>query len=474
MVEAPAKIKEVFEELKKSYDEHIELKFLNKRFCIFEATSKWDSKRKKPVKITHYIGWITDNGVVVPAKPKQNEARLKALEFEYNKMLEHQKELDEKRKAASERSLEEALGDEDILLLQALSMNSRLSHARISSITGIPLHTLEYRIRRLERIFGIKYTLELNMNNLGFSEYMILAKFISGKPSHESVRAALEKNPRVQLALATKGTYDFIIFCVAENNNVVAEVLDSIRTAEALKGIESEWYITPIAADYGFIPLRQDFFDVLKEKVWHRKKHGDKPSTSSLMYREYALLYELNEDSTKSFASIDKKYDLPTGSAKRAYEDLKSEEGKKAILRPTLVATIINKRYDAIILENITNKEKFINSKYDQHKYIINEQNKAISKFSYICDMETPDGIFYLFPILKEGDTEKIKDELSKTIKGVKFDSLIVERTIAGNTCYRKFDDLYSDQYLALVKKKLIQTQKRILYDNQIKDVIKT
>ena len=59
----------------------------------------------RPVKITHYIGWITDNGVVIPAKPKQSEARLKALEFEYNKMIEHQRELEEKRKAASEKRL---------------------------------------------------------------------------------------------------------------------------------------------------------------------------------------------------------------------------------------------------------------------------------------------------------------------------------------------------------------------------------
>ncbi|OJI07154.1 hypothetical protein Micr_00798 [Candidatus Micrarchaeum sp.] len=464
MAEAPIKIKEVFDELKKSYGGHIELKFLNKRFCVFEATSKWDSKRKKPVKITHYIGWITDNGVVIPAKPKQSEARLKALEFEYNKMIEHQRELEEKRKAASERTLDEALGNEDILLLEALSMNSRLPHARISSITGIPLHVLEYRIKRLERILGIKYTLELNMNNLGFSEYMILAKFISDKPSHEAVRAALEKNPRVQLALAAKGTYDLAIFCVAENNNVVADVLDSIRTAAVLKGIESEWYITPIATDYGFVPLRQEFFDVLKEKVWRRKKHGEKPGASSLMYREYAILCELNEDSTKSFASIDRKYNLPIGSAKRAYEDLMNEEGKSAILRSTLTVTTINKRYDAIILENITNKEKFINSKYNHHKYIINEPNKAISRFSYICDMETPDGIFYLFPVLKEEDIEKIKGELSETIKGVKFDSLIIERMIIGNICYRKFDNLYSDQYLALVKKKLISAQKRTLY----------
>ena len=464
MVEAPIKIKEVFDELKKSYGGHIELKFLNKRFCVFEATSKWDSKRKKPVKITHYIGWITDNGVVIPAKPKQSEARLKALEFEYNKMIEHQRELEEKRKAASEKTLDEALGNEDILLLEALSMNSRLPHARISSITRIPLHALEYRIKRLERILGIKYALELNMNNLGFSEYMILAKFISDKPSHEAVRAALEKNPRVQLALATKGTYDLAIFCVAENNNVVAEVLDSIRTEAALKGIESEWYITPIATDYGFVPLRQKFFDVLKEKVWHRKKHGEKPGASSLMYREYAILCELNEDSTKSFASIDRKYDLPMGSAKRAYEDLMNEEGKNAILRPTLLANSINKRYDGIILTAINNDAKFIESRDNHHKYIINEPNKFISRFSYICDIETPDGIFYIFPVLKDEDMQKVEIGLSETIKGVKFDSLIVESTIIGNICYRKFDNLYSYQYSSLVKRKSILPKKRILY----------
>ena len=39
MAEAPIKIKEVFDELKKSYGGHIELKFLNKRFCVFEASS---------------------------------------------------------------------------------------------------------------------------------------------------------------------------------------------------------------------------------------------------------------------------------------------------------------------------------------------------------------------------------------------------------------------------------------------------
>ena len=78
--------------------------------------------------------------------------------------------------------------------------------------------------------------------------------------------------------------------------------------------------------------------------------------------------------------------------------------------------------------------------------------------------METPDGIFYLFPVLKDDDMEIIKNELSQTIKGVKLNSLIAERTILGNICYRKFDNLYSNQYKVLVRRKLITPEQRINY----------
>ena len=69
-----------------------------------------------------------------------------------------------------------------------------------------------------------------------------------------------------------------------------------------------------------------------------------------------------------------------------------------------------------------------------------------------------------MFPVLKDEDMQNIERELSSTVKGVKFDSLIVERAIIRDACYRKFDNLYSDQYLSLVKRKPIQPQKRTLY----------
>lgn len=463
-MQPPENIKKAFEELKSQYSSHIELKYLNKRFCIFEATSIWDPERKKPIKKTHYIGWITPNGIIVPAKPKQTEPRLRALEFEYKQALARKQELEEKKARQIEDFYESNIDESDKLILQALSMNPRMPFPKIAKISGLEPRNMEYRASRLEKLLGISYTVELNMNNLGFSEYMILAKFIGGKPSNEDITNAIKGNPRIQLALATKGTYDIIIFCVAENNNVIAEVLDSIRTNEKLSDIESEWYITPIAGSYGFIPLRQEFFSVLKEKVWHRKKHGEKPTKASLMEREYSLLYEMNQNSRIPFSRVEAMHSLPQGSAKRAFEDLSSEDEKNIMTRPTIIFHNLNHKYNAIVIAIISNDLKFIDSKNTHRNYIVNEPNGFLSKFSYICDMETPDGIFYLFPVFKDGYLETIETELNATIKGVKFESLIVEKVLLGSICYRKFDNLYSDQYLALVKSKRITTSQRLNY----------
>ncbi|ASI13884.1 Lrp-AsnC family transcriptional regulator [Candidatus Mancarchaeum acidiphilum] len=455
MVKFPKKVLKAFQELKDAYGRDAELKFLNGKFRIFEVTYKEDSQSNEPIRVTNYIGYITKDGFIVPARPKR-----KNLKFGNGEKLKINNNVEENKSPNKKLTLK----NNDIKLLKALSMNSRLSLKGLSEITGISIHALEYRIERLERLLGIKYTLELNMNNLGFSEYMILAKFTRDKLNFEKIKEGISKNPMVQLALATKGIYDLVIFCVAENNNVVAEVLDNIRTSEALNDIEAEWYITPIAGSYGFIPLRQEFFDALKEKVWQRKKKGEKHNLSSLTYREYALLRELNENSRKSLSSIDKKYNLPAGSAKKAYNDLKNEEGKNVISRPTLMVKNINKKYDMALIAVLINYTEFMRFRDNHRKYIIDEPEYLINRFSYICDMEIPNAILYLFPILNEKDIGKIKSELSEIIKGVKFDSLIVEKAIVGDIDYRKFDNLYSMQYINLVKRKSISPKKRVSY----------
>ncbi|ASI13736.1 Lrp-AsnC family transcriptional regulator [Candidatus Mancarchaeum acidiphilum] len=448
MVDVPEKVQEAFDELKNIYGNDLEIKSVNDKFCVFRINVNDASEQADC-----YMGYITANGIVILEDSKQASASSEGTNIK------------ERRSKAKNAVVWNSIGEDDINLLKALSMNSRLSFKRLSEITGISIHALEYRIERLERLLGIKYTLELNMNNLGFSEYMILAKFTGNKLNLKDIKGVLKKNLRVQLALATNGIYDLVIFCVAENNNIIADVLDDVRNSEYLKYLEAEWYITPISSDYGFIPLRQEFFDALKEKIWQRKKKDEHPNSSSLMYREYVLLRELTEDSRNSFSFIDKKYNLPAGSAKKAYKDLTNEEGKNVIVRSTLTISIPEKKYDGIIIANLTNKGKLAETKNKHRNYIIGEPNKIVNKFSYICDMETPDGIFYLFPVLEDGNREKIESELSQTIGGVKFNSLMVEKIISGSIDYRKFDNLYSRQYINLVKDKSIKVRERIIYN---------
>ncbi len=463
MKEVPQRVKESFERMRKEYDSYIELKHLNSRFCVFEATSKWDPSMERPRKVTRYLGWFTDDGFFVPARRREKPEGLKAVERAYmQKINEVEKEGSEVNVEANNAS-QHKLDDSDMKLLTALSMNARMPYNKMQEITGINESSIPYRIKRLEQQLGIKYTIEADMSKLGFFDYMILAKFHGGKPSDEDIKKAVEPEARVQLAMSTKGDYDLVMMCLVEGSEAIIYLLNRIRKNEALSGIDSEWYITPTALDYNYVPLRNEFLELLESKVWHRKRGGKRPSSTDLMYREYAVLKELNSDSTKSFASIDEKYDLPKGSAKAAYEKLISEDSG-VIIRPTINATKLNYRYYAMILADIINKSEFLKTKGEYRKYIINEQIKLINRFSYITDFETPNSILFISPITENGQLDNLITDLKSKVKGIKLNYLIVSDILLGSLLNRRFDNLYSLQYEYLVKTKSVESKERIKY----------
>jgi hypothetical protein len=79
-------------------------------------------------------------------------------------------------------------------------------------------------------------------------------------------------------------------------------------------------------------------------------------------------------------------------------------------------------------------------------------------------NIESPDGVMYIAPIFKDGDLEAITRDLTNTVEGIELHSLIVSDVIVGELCYRRFDNLYSSQYLSLVKRKSIEPRERINY----------
>ena len=466
MADIPEKIKRTFEALKTAYGSYIELKHLNKRFCVFEATSRYNAEIGRSKKISHYLGWITDDGLMVPAKQRNKPESLRIIEENYmerisnlNQKLEHESKTSKNFYITPTGTINE----HDVKLITALSMNSRIPYKTLSKITKIPVKNLPYIIKRAESEFGIKYTEEINVTNLGFSKYFILVKFMDAMPDPNGIKNAFESEERVQLAMLTKGAYDIIIYCVAEDNEVLANMLDRIRKSAALKDVASKWFMTPVEEDYGFIPLRDGFFNLLEKRVWRRTKEHPRPSKSDLRYREYAVLKEFNSNSRVSFAEIDKKYQMPYGSAKNAYERL-SGEGANIILRPTISIQKPNIKYNGIIMIDILNKGRFLDTRDAHRKYVIGEPESTLNRFSYICDFETPDGIMYLFPIYKDGQLDDVQRDLNGILGGIKSDCMIVSEIPIGSINYRKFDNLYSIQYEGLLRRKSIEPKERADY----------
>lgn len=461
-MQPPEKIKIAFESLKLAYGAHVELKYLNKRFCIFEATSRYDPNIGRSRKKTNYLGWITSDGIIVPARHRAESKG--ELEHTYLKRIEAlEAEIKKSSAQAPTAETQLRLNLEDAKVLMALSMNSRLSYSSIGRIAGMKSQSVPYRLKKLEASLGIHYTIEINPTAIGFSTYFIFVKFIDSEPSPETIKAALDSEGLVQLAMLTKGDYDLMMYCVAENNYTLNILLDRIRRHEAFVGVSAIWTVTPVDQSYGFVPFRDRFFDVLKDKVWTRSKRNPRPSVHDLLYREYAILREFNADSTASFSEIDKKYVLPLGSAKNAYSKLTTGD-VPAILRPTISLSNPYLKYVGIILLDIINKKMFMQTRDTHRRYIIEEQEAFTNRFSYICDFETPDGIMYVMPVYQEGAMEDTGNSLISILGGIKARYIVVRQVLIGSINYRKFDNAYSMQYENLVKNKVIEPKERIGY----------
>ena len=119
--------------------------------------------------------------------------------------------------------------------------------------------------------------------------------------------------------------------------------------------------VTTYVDKYGYVPLRDEFFELLKSRVWQRTKETPRPSRGQLLKSEYAVLRELNSSGEASFSKIDKKYDLNKGNARYTYEKLKERRkytyeeiaDKKVLLRNTLTMDNLAVRYNTILIMEI-------------------------------------------------------------------------------------------------------------------------
>jgi predicted transcriptional regulator len=261
------------------------------------------------------------------------------------------------------------------------------------------------------------------------------------------MKEQLEKIPYVQVAMTTKGTYDLVLFLITKSTNDARSTLYDLTTGVFIS-FEVEWNITQAYQTFGFIPLRNEFFDILKEKVWTRTREHPKPLSNEITEVEFDVLKTMNNSADMDFSSIDQKINVDKGRSNYAYHQLTK---KGIVKRATISLQNHGARYDAIFILKITNAGKFTNMREELLKDIILEQKTIFDPYSFTCDINSPSGIMLVAPMTNESDIGSREANLIKIMDGNNLDLLISTNKAVGNLIYRLFDKKEASQYNILI-----------------------
>jgi Transcriptional regulators len=329
-------------------------------------------------------------------------------------------------------------------------MNARITVPELAKITGLSNTAVNYHLRNLERKYDIKYILELDIEKFGYINYIAFVKFKDKRPTYEEMKKQLEAIPYVQVAMTTKGTYDMVIFLVVEANSDARGTLYQLTT-NAFSSYDIEWNMTPAYfGGFGFIPLRDQFFEVLKEKVWTRTKEKPRPAHDEITEMEYKVLKAMNNNAAADFSSIDKEIGADNGRSNYAYHQLMK---RGTITRATITLQRIPTKFDIAIMLNQTNMNEFEPTRDKLLLEILKENNHNTDKHSFMCDTMSPKGGLFITHILKEENVDGVINDMVKKIKGLSINTLIITDIIIGLIDNRLSDKTQTNQYGILISK---------------------
>lgn len=450
MQDLPEAIEKSLHNLKLKYSFKLQLRIINNRYCIYRDRYEYIKEKKRSKVLSEYLGRIDNSGIFIEKRKKRNNQIEKAIGIinaHGGKVIMSE---DLKREEHHMLILDEA----DKKILMALSMNARIPRKYISQMCDLSQTAVTHRIRKFEKTGFIRYTINITgIEKLGFNEYFIFIKFLDDKkPSQEDMKLIFEDNPKVQLLLAITGEFDYLIYYLEESGYILSSNIYQMRNNKLLSKYNSKWYVTSIGNVYGFIPFRNLFFSVLKNKLIH-KKRGNVIQTGTLTYREYVVLMELNNNSNISFTEIDLKYNFPQNSANAIYQELVSE--KNNVIEPsTININDSNIKYFGIIFCSIINRYKFEKCLNHLRKMII-KYNIYTNLLSSIVSNRIPDGIILFIPVYNN-ELQDFENEMKQFIHGITINSIIIKNILIGNLNIRLFDNTYSVHYTNLVKNKII------------------
>ena len=434
-----------FESLKKEYGFPIYLKRINGRFYVYRAMIVADQGGARKT-ATVYLGRINDDGSFL----KKEASRMDSLENAIRVVEANGGRVIFAQGAEQEEGMAHPTApvEEDKQLLSVLSMNAKASYRRIGKTAGgLPPTTVYNRVRAMEKRYGIEYLPEVDLQQLGYLSYITFVKFLDdGIPDIEEMKATLEAEPNIQIAMLTRGEYDLVLYIFAKDNREISLLLIKLQNQTFFSRYKSKWYTTLELDAYGFIPLRDRFFELLKEDAAGKDRE---PGTGRrISYREFIVLRELNADGAVEFSEIEKRNGLDRGAAQYAYYSMKR---RGMVKRITASATKLPIMYNGIIMTTVVNGSDSERTRPWFLSEIISEGSSIVNKYAFSGTVETPKGGILIMPVFKEGEFEATLEGMLKNMDGVEVKTMLISSMLVGKLCYRHFDNDYSRQAELLV-----------------------
>jgi DNA-binding Lrp family transcriptional regulator len=416
---APLVVRQTFEELRRSMGKPLSLHTISGGHYVYEYSSSRNKAGKAVIK-TFYLGHITEQGRFI-AKGQKELAGLEVRE-------------------AGAQPAGEPYDEREAIVLRNLSMNGRMSMAKLAKRVGMSVTGTRHFVKRMEEKYQIRYFAEVNTLKLGFLRYIALVKFEDKVPTVKEIKEAFEDDPHVALVAMTKGIYDMIVIFYLENTANIANFVYQWRSTTALPSYTALWNITPLDMASGItIPLRKNIAELITSSADN--------SSIGLSKIENYVLKETMDSVKQDFKNIDKKYVLNSGRSNYAYYKLRDNG---IIERATVTIVLPRLQYNAIFITETNNYRDFV-ANHDQRYMDIVNHDFLINKYVFRGDMGVPDSIFQICPIFDSFSFQKIKEELDST-QGTKTTSMIITDFVVGELCYRNFDPMYTTIYSTLIK----------------------
>ncbi len=189
-------------------------------------------------------------------------------------------------------------------IIRFLSEDARISVSDLSKKVGVSRVTAIKKLKHVEKTFDIRYTLELNEAKLGIDNpHLVMIKF-GKKPDYDKIAEILAKSYVPQVAVATKGDYDMIIYAVTPISREYANWDKAMQIALSKYGAtwQSSW---AVHKQLGYFPVRNELIDQLAIKEKYKN-----------------LLKVLNENSRATFQEISKKLGIHFNTVAYTFEKM--------------------------------------------------------------------------------------------------------------------------------------------------------